>query len=109
MSLRCHRSKSVWATLGVLALCWLYIFPVYRIPSDKEMVDEVLRQGQTWTRNQTGIDLYRYSKAFWLKVFWRCIHCSSEGHIPCENEHGYYIDKSWLLEYKINKFATKPW
>ncbi|XP_056603434.1 alpha-N-acetylneuraminide alpha-2,8-sialyltransferase [Triplophysa dalaica] len=59
MSLRCHRSKSVWATLAVLALCWLYIFPVYRIPSDKEMVDEVLRQGQTWTRNQTGIDLYR--------------------------------------------------
>lgn len=64
MYLRCHRSKSVWATLGVLALCWLYIFPVYRIPSDKEMVDEVLRQGQTWTRNQTGINLYRYLKAF---------------------------------------------
>ncbi|XP_057179584.1 alpha-N-acetylneuraminide alpha-2,8-sialyltransferase-like [Triplophysa rosa] len=59
MSLRCHRSKSVWATLAVLALCWLYIFPVDRIPSDKEMVDEILRQGQTWTRNQTGIDLYR--------------------------------------------------
>ncbi|KTF75171.1 hypothetical protein cypCar_00036789 [Cyprinus carpio] len=59
VSLRCHRSKYIWATLGVLALLWLYIFPVYRIPSDKEMVDEVLRQGQTWSRNQTGVDLYR--------------------------------------------------
>ncbi|XP_073695034.1 alpha-N-acetylneuraminide alpha-2,8-sialyltransferase [Garra rufa] len=59
VSLRCHRSKYIWATLGVLALLWLYIFPVYRIPSDKEMVDEVLRQGQTWTRNKTGVDLYR--------------------------------------------------
>uniref|UniRef100_A0A9J8A9B1 Alpha-N-acetylneuraminide alpha-2,8-sialyltransferase n=1 Tax=Cyprinus carpio carpio TaxID=630221 RepID=A0A9J8A9B1_CYPCA len=57
--LRCYRSKYIWATLGVLALLWLYVFPVYRIPSDKEMVDEVLRQGQTWTRNQTGVDLYR--------------------------------------------------
>ncbi|XP_016418742.1 alpha-N-acetylneuraminide alpha-2,8-sialyltransferase-like isoform X2 [Sinocyclocheilus rhinocerous] len=57
--LRCHRSKYIWATLGVLAFLWLYIFPVYRIPSDKEMVDEVLRQGQIWTRNQTGVDLYR--------------------------------------------------
>uniref|UniRef100_A0A4W4EQW2 Alpha-N-acetylneuraminide alpha-2,8-sialyltransferase n=2 Tax=Electrophorus electricus TaxID=8005 RepID=A0A4W4EQW2_ELEEL len=59
MFLRCHRSKSVWAALCVLVLCWLYIFPVYRMPSDKEIVDEVLRQGQTWRRNQTGIDLYR--------------------------------------------------
>ncbi|XP_056311471.1 alpha-N-acetylneuraminide alpha-2,8-sialyltransferase [Danio aesculapii] len=59
VSLRCHRSKYIWATLGVLALLWLYIFPVYRIPSDKEMVEEVLRQGQTWSRNQTAVELYR--------------------------------------------------
>ncbi|XP_007235021.2 alpha-N-acetylneuraminide alpha-2,8-sialyltransferase [Astyanax mexicanus] len=59
MSLKCHRSKSVWAALGVLVLCWLYIFPAYRMPSDKEIVEEVLRQGQTWSKNQTGIDLYR--------------------------------------------------
>ncbi len=69
VSLRCHRSKFIWATLGVLALLWLYIFPVYRIPSDKEMVDEVLRQGQTWSRNQTGVDLYRYLSAFWFDAF----------------------------------------
>ena len=60
MFLRCHRSKPVWAALCVLVLCWLYIFPVYRMPSDKEVVEEVLRQGQAWTKNQTGIDLYRY-------------------------------------------------
>ncbi|MCJ8743212.1 hypothetical protein PDJAM_G00091040 [Pangasius djambal] len=57
--LRFHRSKSVWAAVCVLVLCWLYIFPVYRMPSDKDIVEEVLRQGQTWTKNQTGIDLYR--------------------------------------------------
>lgn len=59
--LRFHRSKSVWAAVCVLVLCWLYIFPVYRMPSDKDIVEEVLRKGQTWTKNQTGIDLYRYS------------------------------------------------
>ncbi|XP_029597859.1 alpha-N-acetylneuraminide alpha-2,8-sialyltransferase-like [Salmo trutta] len=60
MSVRCHRSKlSVWAVLCVLVLCWLYIFPVYRLRNDKEIVDEVLRQGQVWQRNQTDIDLFR--------------------------------------------------
>ncbi|XP_076860833.1 alpha-N-acetylneuraminide alpha-2,8-sialyltransferase [Brachyhypopomus gauderio] len=59
MPLRCHRSKSVWAALCVLVLCWFYVFPVYRMPSDKEIVEDVLRQGQSWKRNQTGIDLYR--------------------------------------------------
>lgn len=49
----------MWAAVCVLVLCWLYIFPVYRMPSDKDIVEEVLRQGQTWTKNQTGIDLYR--------------------------------------------------
>lgn len=60
MLVKCHKSKlSVWVALCVLVLCWLYIFPVYRLPSDKEIVDEVLRQGQVWQKNQTGIDLYR--------------------------------------------------
>ncbi|XP_064877540.1 alpha-N-acetylneuraminide alpha-2,8-sialyltransferase isoform X2 [Oncorhynchus nerka] len=60
MLVRCHRSRlSVWAVLCVLVLCWLYIFPVYRLRSDKEIVDEVLRQGQVWQRNQTDIDLFR--------------------------------------------------
>lgn len=58
--LRFHRRKSVWAAVCVLVLCWLYIFPAYRIPSDKDIVEEVLHQGQAWTKNQTGIDLYRY-------------------------------------------------
>ncbi|XP_010885631.1 alpha-N-acetylneuraminide alpha-2,8-sialyltransferase [Esox lucius] len=60
MLVRCHRSKlSVWGVLCILVLCWLYIFPVYRLPSDKEIVDEVLRHGQVWEKNRTGIDLFR--------------------------------------------------
>uniref|UniRef100_A0A665VXJ4 Alpha-N-acetylneuraminide alpha-2,8-sialyltransferase n=1 Tax=Echeneis naucrates TaxID=173247 RepID=A0A665VXJ4_ECHNA len=61
MLVRCYRGKlSVWAALCVLVLCWFYIFPVYRLPRDKEIVEEVLRQGEDWQRNQTGIDLYRF-------------------------------------------------
>lgn len=83
VSLRCHRSRYIWATLGVLALLWLYIFPVYRIPSDKEMVDEVLRQGQTWSRNQTGVDLYRYFHSFnitFMHSFYSIIY-DGQGHL----------------------------
>lgn len=61
MLARCYRGKlSAWAALCVLVLCWFYIFPGYRLPSDKEIVDEVLRQGDVWQKNQTGIDLYRF-------------------------------------------------
>lgn len=61
MFLRCYRAKlSAWAALCVLVLCWFYVFPVYRLPSDKEIVEEVLRQGEEWQKNQTGIDLYRF-------------------------------------------------
>lgn len=49
----------MWAALCVLVLCWFYIFPVYRLPSDKEIVNEVLRQGQVWKKNQSGIHLFR--------------------------------------------------
>lgn len=60
MLARCCRGKlSVWAGVCVLVLCWFYIFPGYRLPADKEIVDEVLRQGDAWQKNQTGIDLYR--------------------------------------------------
>lgn len=60
MLVRCYRGKlSVWAALCVLVLCWFYIFPGDRLPRDKEIVEEVLRQGEAWHRNQTGIDLYR--------------------------------------------------
>lgn len=60
MLVRCYRAKlSVWAALCVLVLCWFYVFPGDRLPADKEIVEEVLRQGDAWHRNQTGIDLYR--------------------------------------------------
>lgn len=65
MLARCYRGKlSAWAALCVLVLCWFYIFPGYRLPSDKEIVDEVLRQGDVWQKNQTGIDLYRFVSDF---------------------------------------------
>lgn len=61
MLARCYRGKlSVSAALCVLVLCWFYIFPVYRLPRDKDIVEEVLRQGEAWKKNQTGIDLYRF-------------------------------------------------
>lgn len=60
MLVRCYRGKlSVWAALCVLVLCWFYVFPGDRLPAEKEIVEEVLRQGDAWHRNQTGIDLYR--------------------------------------------------
>lgn len=61
MLVRCYRGKlSVWAALCVLVLCWYYIYPGYRLPRDKDIVEEVLRQGEAWQKNQTGIDLYRF-------------------------------------------------
>ncbi|KAM4711520.1 alpha-N-acetylneuraminide alpha-2,8-sialyltransferase [Anableps anableps] len=60
MLMRCCRVRlSVWAALCVLVLGWVYIFPVYRPPSDTELVEEVLRLGAVWKKNQTGIDLFR--------------------------------------------------
>lgn len=60
MLVRCYRGKlSVWAALCVLVLGWFYIYPGYKLPQDKEIVEEVLRQGEAWQKNQTGIDLYR--------------------------------------------------
>uniref|UniRef100_A0A3Q1F8Q9 ST8 alpha-N-acetyl-neuraminide alpha-2,8-sialyltransferase 1 n=1 Tax=Acanthochromis polyacanthus TaxID=80966 RepID=A0A3Q1F8Q9_9TELE len=60
MLVRCYRARlSVWAVLCVLVLCWFYVYPVYRLPRDKDIVEEVLRQGEGWQKNQTGIDLYR--------------------------------------------------
>lgn len=60
MLARCYRAKlSAWAALCVLVLGWFYVYPVYRLPSDKEIVEEVLGLGEVWQKNQTGIVLYR--------------------------------------------------
>ncbi|KAK1168930.1 alpha-N-acetylneuraminide alpha-2,8-sialyltransferase-like [Acipenser oxyrinchus oxyrinchus] len=56
----CPRTKlPAGAALCVFVICWLYIFPVFRLPSDKEIVNEVLRQRKLWKKNQTGISIYR--------------------------------------------------
>lgn len=49
------------SALCVVVLCWLYIFPVYRLPNEKEIVQGVLQQGTAWRRNQTAARLFRYS------------------------------------------------
>ncbi|XP_065540488.1 alpha-N-acetylneuraminide alpha-2,8-sialyltransferase [Lathamus discolor] len=48
------------SALGVFVLCWLYIFPVYRLPDEKEIVQGVLlQQGKAWRRNHTAVALFR--------------------------------------------------
>nr|XP_054094260.1 alpha-N-acetylneuraminide alpha-2,8-sialyltransferase isoform X3 [Callithrix jacchus] len=47
------------SALCVVVLCWLYIFPVYRLPNEKEIVQGVLQQGTAWRRNQTAARAFR--------------------------------------------------
>uniref|UniRef100_A0A8B9WJR9 Alpha-N-acetylneuraminide alpha-2,8-sialyltransferase n=1 Tax=Bos mutus grunniens TaxID=30521 RepID=A0A8B9WJR9_BOSMU len=42
------------SALCVVVLCWLYVFPVYRLPDEKEIVQGVLQQGTAWRRNRTA-------------------------------------------------------
>ncbi|XP_063302729.1 alpha-N-acetylneuraminide alpha-2,8-sialyltransferase [Pelobates fuscus] len=42
------------SALCVLLLCWLYMFPVYRLPEEKEIVREVLRLRTGWRENRTA-------------------------------------------------------
>ncbi|KAM3926159.1 alpha-N-acetylneuraminide alpha-2,8-sialyltransferase [Leptodactylus fuscus] len=45
--------------LAVSVLCWLYIFPVERLPDEKELVREVLRRGGAWRRNLSAVQAFR--------------------------------------------------
>ncbi|OXB58313.1 hypothetical protein ASZ78_012596 [Callipepla squamata] len=48
------------SALGVFVLCWLYVFPVYRLPDEKEIVQGVLlQQGKAWRRNHTAVAVFR--------------------------------------------------
>ncbi|XP_074977819.1 alpha-N-acetylneuraminide alpha-2,8-sialyltransferase isoform X1 [Caretta caretta] len=48
------------SALCVFVLCWLYIFPVYRLPDEKEVVQGVLlQQGKAWRSNQTAVTGFR--------------------------------------------------
>lgn len=47
------------SALCVVVLCWLYVFPVYRLPNEKEIVQGVLAQRTAWRRNQTSARLFR--------------------------------------------------
>lgn len=51
------------SALGVFVLCWLYVFPVYRLPDEKEIVQGVLlQQGKAWRRNHTAVAGFRYRR-----------------------------------------------
>ncbi|XP_003503205.1 alpha-N-acetylneuraminide alpha-2,8-sialyltransferase [Cricetulus griseus] len=47
------------SALCVVVLCWLYVFPVYRLPNEKEIVQGVQAQRTAWRRNQTAARLFR--------------------------------------------------
>ncbi|XP_078530208.1 alpha-N-acetylneuraminide alpha-2,8-sialyltransferase [Lissotriton helveticus] len=47
------------SALCVVVLCWLYIFPVYRLPEQKEVVREVLQHVGAWRRNLTAASQFR--------------------------------------------------
>lgn len=48
------------SALGFFVLCWLYIFPVYRLPDEKEVVQGVLlQQGRAWRRNRSAVAGFR--------------------------------------------------
>ncbi|KAL6075142.1 hypothetical protein STEG23_022581, partial [Scotinomys teguina] len=48
------------SALCVVVLCWLYVFPVYRLPNEKEIVQGVLAQRMAWRRNQTAARLFSH-------------------------------------------------
>nr|XP_048288555.1 alpha-N-acetylneuraminide alpha-2,8-sialyltransferase isoform X2 [Myodes glareolus] len=47
------------SALCVVVLCWLYVFPVYRLPNEKEIIQGVLAQRTAWRRNQTAARVFR--------------------------------------------------
>ncbi|XP_053575076.1 alpha-N-acetylneuraminide alpha-2,8-sialyltransferase [Bombina bombina] len=47
------------SALCVFVLCWLYVFPVYRLPDEKEIVQEVVLLGSSWKRNATEAEIFR--------------------------------------------------
>ncbi|KAH0516384.1 Alpha-N-acetylneuraminide alpha-2,8-sialyltransferase [Microtus ochrogaster] len=46
------------SALCVVVLCWLYVFPVYRLPNEKEIIQGVLAQRTAWRRNQTAARVF---------------------------------------------------
>ncbi|XP_036617464.1 alpha-N-acetylneuraminide alpha-2,8-sialyltransferase [Trichosurus vulpecula] len=61
LACKCPRTRLPMgaSALGVFVLCWLYVFPVYRLPNEKEIVNGVLQQGKAWRRNQTAARDFR--------------------------------------------------
>uniref|UniRef100_A0A8C8SSP6 Uncharacterized protein n=1 Tax=Pelusios castaneus TaxID=367368 RepID=A0A8C8SSP6_9SAUR len=57
------------SALCVFVLCWLYIFPVDRLPDEKEVVQGVLlQQSKAWRSNQTAVTGFSLK----LGAIWVC-------------------------------------
>uniref|UniRef100_A0A2K6TBE7 ST8 alpha-N-acetyl-neuraminide alpha-2,8-sialyltransferase 1 n=1 Tax=Saimiri boliviensis boliviensis TaxID=39432 RepID=A0A2K6TBE7_SAIBB len=69
------------SALCVVVLCWLYIFPVYRLPNEKEIVQGVLQQGTAWRRNQTA-----------ARAFSHLIHLGCGITVLVFKEHLFYFN-----------------
>ncbi|KYO36716.1 alpha-N-acetylneuraminide alpha-2,8-sialyltransferase isoform B [Alligator mississippiensis] len=62
LACKCPRTRlPVGASaLGAFVLCWLYVFPAYRLPAEKDIVQGVLlQQGKAWRRNRTAGTAFR--------------------------------------------------
>ncbi|KAM4676686.1 alpha-N-acetylneuraminide alpha-2,8-sialyltransferase [Discoglossus pictus] len=55
----CSRVPVGASALCVFVLCWLYIFPVSRVPDEKDIVREVMRHGPAWRKNRTEAESFR--------------------------------------------------
>ncbi|KAM8972810.1 alpha-N-acetylneuraminide alpha-2,8-sialyltransferase [Pelodytes ibericus] len=47
------------SALCVLVLCWLYVFPVYRLPGERDILSEVRGVGPAWRGNKTAREAFR--------------------------------------------------
>ncbi|KAG9471189.1 alpha-N-acetylneuraminide alpha-2,8-sialyltransferase [Eleutherodactylus coqui] len=59
--MKCPRTRLPvgFGALAVSVLCWLYVFPVERLPDEKELVREVLQRGRAWSRNLSALQGFR--------------------------------------------------
>ena len=70
------------SALCVVVLCWLYVFPVYRLPNEKEIIQGVLAQRTAWRRNQTAARVFRYlllARCSLQHLF--LLVCREQGHL----------------------------
>ncbi|KAJ7402495.1 hypothetical protein BTVI_85903 [Pitangus sulphuratus] len=96
------------SALGVFVLCWLYVFPVYRLPDEKEIVQGVLlQQGKAWRRNQTAVALFRQLEDRRISLLFlegsRDFSLSSEYKIKDQTEMGSCFGEEVQFEKQVKE------